>query len=141
MPRDGPATFGGKYDLIARWVFSQRPMKVSVRLQVSARGGTGYISAVSMKLMPWDRAQSRLGMRRFAVLLTEGHGTETNLARLAIRWNPECDNPWRQLLSERGIENPNDVMETNHTDPKSDHTEPVHMGEVWAKGQANFIKI
>ena len=62
MPREGPAT------LVASTILprtpgraaSQRPMIVSVAPKVSARGGTEYISAVSMKLMPRSSARSRI---------------------------------------------------------------------------------
>ena len=62
MPREGPAT------LVASTIFSrapgraarQWPMMVSVAPQVSARAGTAYISAVSMKLMPRSSARSRM---------------------------------------------------------------------------------
>ncbi len=54
--RRGPVT------LVARMIrslglpASHAPTMLSVRLQVSARGGTGYISAVSMKLTPRSKA-------------------------------------------------------------------------------------
>jgi hypothetical protein len=35
------------------WVAIQLPNMVSVRVTVSGLGGTGYISAVSIKLIPW----------------------------------------------------------------------------------------
>ena len=62
MPHDGPAT------LLASTIFwrmpgralSQWPMKVSVAPQVGALGGTGYISAVSRKLMPRSMARSMM---------------------------------------------------------------------------------
>ena len=62
MPREGPAT------LVASTTFwrapgflaNQLPMMVSVAPQVSARAGTAYISAVSMKLTPRSSERSRM---------------------------------------------------------------------------------
>ena len=62
MPREGPAT------LVASTTFwrtpgcfaNQLPRMVSVAPQVSARAGTAYISAVSMKLTPRSSARFRM---------------------------------------------------------------------------------
>jgi hypothetical protein len=62
MPREGPAT------LVASTTFwrtpgffaNQLPMMVSVAPQVSARAGTAYISAVSMKLTPRSSERFRI---------------------------------------------------------------------------------
>src|SRR5690606_17697271 len=56
--RPGPATLVAMTSLSRSLRASQRPRYSSVRPWVSARGGTGYISAVSMKLMPRSMARS-----------------------------------------------------------------------------------
>jgi hypothetical protein len=53
---------GGQHQLLARAgrAVNQLPMMVSVAPQVSARAGTAYISAVSMKLTPRSSARLRM---------------------------------------------------------------------------------
>lgn len=62
MPREGPAIFVASTTCArADGLFSnQLPMIFSVALKVSARAGTEYISAVSMKLTPRSSALSRM---------------------------------------------------------------------------------
>jgi len=62
MPREGPATLVASTSFWrAPGFFSnQLPMMVSVAPQVSARAGTAYISAVSMKLMPASSERLRM---------------------------------------------------------------------------------
>jgi hypothetical protein len=54
--RAGPATLLASTTRSRGCFFSQVPMMRSVLPYVSARGLTGYISAVSMKLMPRENA-------------------------------------------------------------------------------------
>ena len=81
MPRDGPATLVASTILPrAPGLFAnQLPMMVSVAPKVSARAGTEYISAVSMKSTPRSSERSRMAMRVGLVdLLAEGHGAQAD---------------------------------------------------------------
>jgi hypothetical protein len=62
MPRDGPATLEASTSFwrTPGFLANQWPMMVSVAPNVSARAGTAYISAVSMKFTP--RSSERLRM-------------------------------------------------------------------------------
>ncbi len=62
MPREGPATLVASTSLprAPGFLANQLPMMVSVAPKVSARVGTEYISAVSMKLMPRSSERSRM---------------------------------------------------------------------------------
>ena len=52
MARRGPATLVARIRRSRGWRLSQLPTMASVRVQVSAHGGTGYVSAVSIKFTP-----------------------------------------------------------------------------------------
>src|SRR5574343_923248 len=56
--RLGPATLVASRILLRGCCFNQRPTMLSDAPQVSRRGGTAYISAVSKKLMPCSMARS-----------------------------------------------------------------------------------
>ena len=77
--RPGPATLVAMNKRSRCWRASQVPRYFSVRPCVLAFGGTGYISAVSMKLMPCtDRVVELLVRLGLAVLLAPGHGAEAD---------------------------------------------------------------
>jgi len=70
MPREGPATLVASTSFwrAPGFLANQLPMMVSVAPKVSARAGTEYISAVSMKLTP--RASEWLRMAWESASLT-----------------------------------------------------------------------
>jgi hypothetical protein len=72
---------GGQHHLLAHAGFlaNQLPMMVSVAPKVSARAGTEYISAVSMKLTPRASERSQDGVGGGLVdLLAKGHGAQAD---------------------------------------------------------------
>ena len=81
MPREGPATLVASTSLprAPGFLANQLPMMVSVAPKVSARAGTEYISAVSMKLMPRSQRAIEDGVGGgFVHLLAEGHGAQAD---------------------------------------------------------------